>query len=247
MTRRLPIVVTYSVRHEPQWLVDELQRNVGWVDDFVEVDNRRDRTPGWQHEGKMRVRQRRMIADQFPRGAWVIQLDPDERLEDRAAEIVPDMIRRAEIDHADRLPQVSLSFPLREMWTPLEYRCDGDWATKKPRARGFPLLAGVGQSYGDKPIHQGIMPRRRPGDVRLDTDIWLFHLKNIEPMNRVKRAAAYLAADPDFEHQRREGRDWTWIYDETGLTLAPIPDDRYFTPKYSRPYDFTIPGDDRPS
>ena len=52
---RYPLVVTYTVRDEPQWLVDQMRENLAWCDRFVEVDNRGQRG-GWGHEGEMRQR-----------------------------------------------------------------------------------------------------------------------------------------------------------------------------------------------
>ena len=244
----LPLVITYTVRDEPQWLVDQLLANVPWADHFVEVDNR-GQTGGWGHEGQMRTRQRRLIVDELlsrpggPRRAWVLQLDPDERLEDRAATAVPAELARLEREvPARHLSGASLSFPLREMWTPTQFRTDGDWARKKPRARLFLFdPADSRQTFGDRKIHQGIMPRRRDGDTRVQADVLLYHLKNVEPLNRVKRAAAYLAADPTFSVQRREGKDWTWLFDEEGLELESVDPARAFTPAYDRPYDFVMP------
>jgi len=43
--------------------------------------------------------------------------------------------------------------------------------------------------------------------------------------------------------QRREGKDWSWLHDETDLTLAEIEPGRGFTPPYvAGSYRFTVPG-----
>jgi hypothetical protein len=228
MTAR--IVVTTAQRGEPTWLVEDLRTNVAWADDFVLVDNT-GQTGGWAHEGELRAKQRALCAKA---GAdWILFLDPDERLDDKA----PDLIREA-IKHNWR-PAV-FGFPLREMWTPDAYRCDGTWAQKKPRRRLVPFKPEY--QWPDKPIHCGLAPANVAGLRRVTLDVWLYHLKNIEPGNRLARAAAYLAADPDFKHQRTQDRDWSWLYDETGLQLETIPAGRGFTPAYTRPYHFTPPG-----
>jgi hypothetical protein len=223
------ITATFAVRDEPDSLVDGLVRNLApWVDEFVRVDV--PRTGPWGHEGELRSRQRRLCRD---RGAtWVLFIDPDERIEDRAAEVVPAALERA---HRRDV----IGFPLREMWTPTAYRVDGQWAAKKPRRRLI-NLANPSAVYPHKPIHCGLAPAgvRR----RITLPVNLYHLKNIEPANRVQRAEAYLAADPEFRHQRREGRDWSWLHDEAGLELEEIPAGRGFSPAYEAgSYLFTAP------
>ena len=246
---RFPIVCVYAVRSEPDWLVRDMRANLPWVTDFLELDNRAA-TGGWQHEGELRRRQIRMVRDWLKgrpgaTGAWVLQLDPDERLEDRAADIIPAILAGLERgEHSGALHRVTLSFPLREMWTPAAYRVDGEWAKKKPRVRLFWYSPTALQAFRfHRPIHVGLMPRLAAGEsIRVRTEINLYHLKSIEPMNRVRRAAAYLDADPNFDHQRREGRDWTWLYDESGLQLEAIPDGRGFSPPYlAGSYDFIAP------
>lgn len=229
------LVVTYKRRDEPQWLVDDLRTNLAWADDFVELQTDRE-APRWPHEGDLLREQRRAIRARFPRGVWTLWVDPDERLEDRGARVVRRALERAERDEV-------FGFPLREMWTPTAWRCDGQWGNKLPRFRLFFLLpGGMGQEFVHKPIHCGVSPRggRRR---RTTLPVIMYHLKNIEPANRHARAEAYLAADPEFQHQRREGRDWTWLHDEAGLELREIEPARAFTPPYvAGSYLFTVPG-----
>lgn len=239
-----PIIVGYAVRNEPSWLVDQFRENLGWVDGFAEVDNRRQ-TGGWGHEGEMRAQVRRAVFKAAGRGpAWLLQLDPDERLQDDACVKVPAALNRATHDVGigrDRIDtrRCVFRFPLREMWSPTTYRTDNGWAAKKPRARLFYLTREWPQSFVKKPIHCRVAPMETAGVV--DLDVWLYHLKNIEPANRTERAAAYLAADPTFRYQRREGKSWDWIADETGLVEESIPAGREFTPAYSQRYEFRRP------
>lgn len=242
-----PLLVVYAVRDEPDWLVDDMRTNLKPIaTEFLELDNRAA-TGIWQHEGELRGRQIELIRSWCGHrglaGVWVLQMDPDERLEDCAAYALPAYLGAAEAEWGHALHQVTLSFPLREMWTPTAYRTDNGWADKKPRVRLFWYDMARRQRFRtERRIHVGLMPAQTSQDRRrIATSINLYHLKNIEPMNRVARAAAYLAADPDFQWQRREGRDWSWMYDETGLTLEEIPAGRSFTPPYDRPYTFVVP------
>lgn len=224
------IIATYAVRGEPQWLVDDLRANLApWVDGFAEIDNR-GQTGGWAHEGDLRARQR--DACRALGADWALFVDPDERIEDRAAQIVPAAIEAGPINAV-------YGFPLREMWTPTQHRVDGDWLRKKPRRRLIPMRTGA-RAWPDKPIHCGLAPLDVPLR-RITLDVLLYHLKSIEPANRTARADAYLAADPQFAYQRREGRDWSWLHDETGLRTEPIEWGRGFSPPYSRPYRFQPP------
>lgn len=229
------LIATYKRRDEPQWLIDDLRANLApWVDGFVELQTDRN-APGWPHEGQLVERQRRLVRREHG-ACWVLFVDPDERIEDAAVNVVREAIARARLDTV-------FGFPLREMWTPTQWRCDGDWGNKLPRHRLFHLHPG--QQFVNKPIHCGVSPRgvRRN---RVTLPVAMYHLKNIEPENRRTRAIAYFEADPTFAHQRREGKngeDWQWLYDETGLQLAEIEPGRGFTPAYKPgSYLFTVPG-----
>jgi hypothetical protein len=232
---RVTIVATYKRRDEPDELVADLRANLApWVDDFVEL--RQPRSGPWQHEGQALERQRRLVRREHG-SCWVLFVDPDERIEDNAVNVVREAIERAPGGQ-----QTQFQFPLREMWTPTQWRTDGDWGAKKPRTRLFHLHPG--QRFRDKPIHCGVVPIGPSGN-RTTLPVAMYHLKNIEPGNRVARAQAYLDADPRFQHQRREhgARDWSWLHDETGLQLAEIEPGRGFSPAYvPGSYSFTVPG-----
>lgn len=204
------IVLTYARRDEPQSLVDGLLANVPWVDDVVEVQV--DREGPWTHEGRRLARQRELIVQRHGYGVWTLWLDPDERLEDRAGDVIRAAVAEAPDDAA-------FGFRLREMWSPTAYRVDGEWGRKKPRWRLFKLLPG--QRFGSAAIHVAPIPR---GGQRRTLDINLYHLKMVEPANRHQRAAAFAAVEPD--------KDWSWLTDETGLRLEEIPSGREYSPLY---------------
>ena len=241
---RYPVVLVYARRDEPQWLIDDLRANVAWADLVAEVDNRSrvgDVGTGWQHEGRTRRLMRSMVTAAAGGPAWFLQLDPDERLEDRSGEAVRAALSGTGADNT------LFGFPLREMWTPTAYRFDGSWGHKTPRRRLFLLDPARAAYFANKPIHCSVTPKGSGYD-RVTLDVWLYHLKNIEPDNRKRRADAYYAADPAFRHQRREGvgsgrEAWSFLHDERGLELVEIPDDRRFSPPYTRPYAFVRPGE----
>lgn len=238
MADRAKIVATYKRWAEPDSLIADLRANLSpWVDAFVELRN--PTTGPWPHEGQALERQRQLVRREHG-NVWVLFVDPDERIEDGAVNVVREAIARAESRGPGR--QAQFQFPLREMWTPTQWRKDGDWGRKKPRTRLYHLHPG--QRFRDKPIHCGVVPVGPSGN-RITLPVAMYHLKNIEPANRVARAQAYLDADPRFEYQRSEAgrRDWSWLYDETYMELAEIEPGRGFTPPYVMgSYLFTPPG-----
>lgn len=236
MTDRVKIIATYKRRDEPDGLIADLRANLSpWVDAFVELQT--TRTGPWPHEGQALERQRQLVRREHGE-TWALFIDPDERIEDGAVNVVREAIARAAERGAGR--QTQFQFPLREMWTPTQWRKDGDWGRKKPRTRLYHLHPG--QRFRDKPIHCGVVPIGPSGN-RVTLPVAMYHLKNIEPANRTARAQAYLDADPLFEHQRREGRDWSWLYSEEYIELAEIEPGREFSPAYAPgSYLFRPPG-----
>lgn len=218
------LIAVYGQRHEPDWLVEDLRANLApWVDGFAVVDDRaRPASDAWGHEGAFRWRQRQAAIDA---GAdWVLVVDPDERLEDRAGETI-----RAEIDRRGNDP-VLLRLTLRELFTPTQYRVDGVWGRYR-RTRLYPVRDD--QAPSPKPIHAPPVPVTH-GYAVVDLDVNLYHLKMVEPRNRYARAAAYNRAE--MQAYRRVNTRWRRMYGVAGMRLEPIPVGREFTPGYTRPY-----------
>jgi hypothetical protein len=234
MARRPKLVATFGIRYEPQWLVDDLIANLSpWVDDFAIIDDR-DRDPGelWGHEGAYRRRQRALA--QKMGADWILVTCPDERFDDTAGDTV-----RAKIERF-RYAKVIYDFELREMWTPTQWRCDGEWGTKR-RRRLYPLLPD--QIMADKPIHSGSVPKNKDYK-RSSLDAIIYHLKHIEPGNRVRRAEVFKTLDPDYQYQKRQLGlgGWEHLTDEAGLQLADIEPGRGFSPPHTRRYIWAPPG-----
>lgn len=245
MTR---LVAVFGIKYEPAWLVRDLKENLApWVDDFAVVDCRSRRDELWIHEGRYRKLQRGAAIE--AKADWVLVTSPDERWEDGAGDIIRPLID----GHKDK---VIFNFPLREMWTPTAYRTDKLWGRKR-RARLFPLLPNQRTSRsriqaGPAPIGDGTYARET-----LDANI--YHLKMIEPENRVMRAEVFEALDPDYHFQSRDPSRLTarrkeldpegvliehgyhYLHNEDGLELEEIPEGRGFSPPYDRPYIFDVP------
>jgi hypothetical protein len=239
------IVATFGWKYEPKWLIDDLKKNLWWVDDFAIIDCRHRTDELWIDEGEYRRLQRaeceRLGAD------WVLVTSADERWEDRA----PDVIRPL-VDGIKR--RTIFRFPLREMWTPTEYRVDAIWG-RKTRPRLYPLLPG--QQMSQKRIQASPVPFAGGYHTPL-VDLNIYHLKMIEPENRVTRAEVFEALDPQYEHQTRNGKKskrrrrldpeglldqhgYHYLHVEDGLQLESIPDGRGYSPPYTKRYVFKVP------
>lgn len=169
------LVLAFAHRYEPDWLIEQLLENCAWVDGFAIVDTRGHEdvwVPRTERMALMQREARRLNAD------WVLHLDPDERLEDRAERV----IRRA-INHpkADRY-----ALRMRELWSPTEYRVDGIWG-KKWRRRLYRLGCAP-----DAPVR------------RLETMI--YHLATAEPENRTIRRRIH--TDHNSWDNRKRGFDY---------------------------------------
>lgn len=210
------LTAIYARRDEPQELIDGLRQNLAWVDQLIEVPT--PTTGGWPHEGQLNAHKRELLA--AAGAGWVLFIDPDERIEDRAAELIPPLLSSAS-------KRTIFTFPFREMWTPTHWRSDGAWGAKGDRKRMFHLHSG--QRFPNKPIHCQPVPQvSRLSRVRLP--VFMYHLKMIEPSNRRERARAYLDADP--AGRWLAGGDWSHLHDEQGLELSEIEEGRGFSPPY---------------
>ena len=214
------LIAVYGQRHEPDWLVADMLTNLTpLVDGFAFVDDRaRPAGEAWGHEGDFREAQREAA---IAEGAdWVLVVDPDERLEDRAAEVIRPLLGG---------PPTYYRFRLRELFAPNAYRVDGRWGMIR-RTRLYPVQPG--QVMSRKPIHTPPIPIA-PALPTVTLDLNLYHLKMIEPANRPARGRAYAAAE--IQH-RAPRRAWSGLSRTLGMRLEPVPAGRGFSPAYTRPY-----------
>lgn len=216
MTKKEPrLIAVYSFRHDAD-LVPDLLANLDFVDDAIGHDDRA-RVGGWYHEGQTR---RALIERAKDAGAdWILGIDPDERFERGAGSAIRRLIQTND--------KVSFSFSIREMWTPTSYRSDGIWGVKA-RPSLFPVKPE--QAFHDLRVHSPWTPK---GYLVRRTGINLYHLKMINPANRVARRDLYKSLDPGRSIQ---AIGYDYLTDETGIELTEIGDRRYY-PEYREELD----------
>lgn len=202
----MSIAVIYCRKYEPQHLVDELRANLAWADCFVERD---ERSQGelWsvrRERNQKLIRQAREESD----ADWFLLMDPDERMQNGAED---------EIREATEGPiGFRYSFPLRELWTPDQYRTDGIWGQKTRRR---------------------LFHRTRPAPYRIfKLSSVMYHLKMIEPENRVLRAKVHNRANT--WDNKKQGFDY--LAEEAGLVLQQVLPHEGYYPPYT-PYKFSVP------
>jgi hypothetical protein len=153
---------------------------------------------------------------------WVLCLDPDERLEERALERLDQLRHRAE---RERKPLVA--FRLRELWdSPMHYRVDGVWG-RKERVRFFAMPRSE-LAYAGSALHGPWYPEEHAGPGKTyGVAANIYHLKMIRERDREERRRLYNRLDPERQWQR-VGYDY--LTDERGLRLNRIMPWRGYAP-----------------
>jgi len=212
----MKVVALVSYRYDEDYLED-LKKNLGGLVDevIVRFDEKGD---FWKDEGKYR---RQMVRQAEEAGAdYALVIDPDERLEKRAASRLRKMMRK----NLGR--KVLFNFHFRELYTPNRYRVDGIW-DKKERVMVFPVRAD--NVFSKAKLHT---PRQPMNDDYewIQTGLNVYHLKHIKPELRKSRKEIYKKLDPDERWNGGVGYDY--LDDETDVELAKIPSWRMYKPKY---------------
>lgn len=225
--RKKKIVACYGRRWEPQWLIDDLRKNLSWVDDFVEIDYSHlpDDHP-WTDENELYRLQREgakaLNAD------WVLITAPDERWDNNAEKHIRERIAY--------LKRTILRFPVKDLYTPTSYRNDrGFWRHEESRVYPF----WEGQTFDTKPFHNNIAPEPDRFSKRESIPVNIYNLKTIEPENRALRVAMYKASDP--QAKMTVLKDYDYLLDESHMELRKIIPPEGYEPPYTRPYYFNPP------
>lgn len=209
---RKPTVIGLFAYRYDQHLIPDLLENISpFIDGWIAWDDTQ-RSDLWYHEGNVR---RKLIEAARSNGAdWVLCVDPDERYESRLKQRISQMIS------GDRY--IVWGFPFRELYQVDGYRTDGIWG-QKVRWNLFAL--NEQQSFMDLNVHSPWHPQNPNYSLQV-TDINLYHLKMIDPQNRIDRAELYKKVDV----QGIQGIGYDYLADETGIEIVKIPTERLYSP-----------------
>jgi hypothetical protein len=209
----MKIVAMFAYCERDKHLVAGALINLSWVDEIIAYDN--SGKPYNEREMRLEMK-RRAIA----KGAdWILELDPDERFEKNASKVFREVTRTKQ--------KVVYQVHFRELYTPDSYRIDGIWG-KKHRMSLYPVYPD--QKIKNKKFNMKTWPVT-PDYKRVALDVNLYHLKMIEPENRIKRVEWLKTIDPNAETQ---ARGYDYLLDDTGIELEKIPSGREYFPRYER-------------
>lgn len=155
---------------------------------------------------------------------WLLCVDADERLEQRFAGDIAQILARA-----DEKGIEAYSLQLRELWNDRShYRKDGIWG-RKARYRLFRNDIRH-TKFDPRPLHRYWMPLEivtRLASVGAHLPHNLYHLRMVLPEDRRTRHLRYVTMDPD---NRYQPQGYDYLVDEAGMELATIPPERDFFP-----------------
>jgi glycosyltransferase involved in cell wall biosynthesis len=175
--------------------------------------------PAWDEPGNYRA----LVTAAADAGAdWVISLDADERVERQFRARAERAIRRGGLLGCD-----AFAVRLRDLWSaPDRQRVDGVWGRRAPlrmfRARR------PGASLDARRVHASKVPldARRLGRYPPLADVRVYHLRMVDPADRLRRRRRYEQLDPD--GRLNAGFGYEYLTDETGLQLRPVNGKRGF-------------------
>jgi glycosyltransferase involved in cell wall biosynthesis len=197
---------------------------LGRCDEVVELIRVPPERPAWDEVANHRTLLETALR---LRAEWVLCLDADDRLEREFRVRCERELRRAE-----KRGYEAYSLPLRELWgSDRTYRIDGVWG-KKRRARLF--RPRPDPELDTQPLHaiKAPLQGRRKGKFRRGkgkfprADLEVYHLGMIRSEDRLARRLRYEALDPEARYQ--PGLGYSYLTDERGIRLRPVPRERDF-------------------
>ncbi len=212
--RKPYVLAVFSFRHDAH-LVPEMLVNIApFVDGWVSYD---DRASDAVFSNEVERRVALLNAARNAGAIWALAIDPDERFEAALADEIEALTSRSDCN--------VVTFALREMYTPTDYRIDGVWGQKR-QARLLRIADGVVTPEGDLHLPwTAFIP-----DARVhNSDFNLYHLKMIAPARRKARANLYAQLDPD---RRMQEMGYDYLADEDGAVFDTIGPDRFYLPAH---------------
>ena len=176
---------------------------------------------GAQDDNEDSLLRRALIEAAWEHGAdWLLGIDADERLEDGFRARAEDAIRRADRDGHD-----AYFVPWLELWEPSHYRADGVWGAKRK-----PCLFRSSRDhvFDDRRIHSHWASLPMPEGGWPAADARIYHLRMIDPADRIARVERYRGLDPDRVWQPI---GYDYLLDEEGMELRAIEPGRGYRPR----------------
>lgn len=211
--RHVRILAVFSYRYDAHLISDLITNISPIVDGWIAFDDR-SATDVFSDEVERRLSL--LEAAREAGASWVLAVDPDERFESSLEDHIVSLM--------DRPDACVYTFPLREMFSPFQYRVDGLWGTKR-QSRLLNLRHGIVRPVGV--LH---LPWSKfiPDAQLHHTDINLYHLKMISPNRRKARADLYNYIDPGSKMQTF---GYDYLADDSNMVLETIAANRgYFPP-----------------
>jgi len=211
---RQRIVAVFSYRYDAHLVLDLIANIDPVVDGWIAYDDRAAQGIFSSEPGRRRA----LLAAAHEAGAdWILAVDPDERLENAAAD------RIGMLTGGSR--RIAWGFHCREMYTPASYRVDGIWG-RKMQHRLF--SAYHPDRYRSKELHGAWFPEDIGFKLR-NSGLNLYHLKMIEPKRRVARRDLYNRLDPE---RRLQEAGYDYLADDLGAVLETIAPGRGYSPAH---------------
>jgi hypothetical protein len=176
--------------------------------------------PGTHADNSDSVLRRTLIQAAWKHDAhWLLGIDADERLEVGFRERAEREIARAEAGGHD-----AMWVPFKELWEPARVRVDGIWGTKRKACLFRSSRAHV---FDDRRIHTHWASVPEPAGGWPVADLRLYHLRMIEPADRIARVERYRRLDPDLVWQPL---GYDYMLDASQLELVDIEPGREYAP-----------------
>lgn len=198
----MKIVAMFAYCERDKHYVEGALTNLSWADDIVAYDN----SGNSYNEREMRLEMKRQAIEKS--ADWILELDPDERFEKRAAKIFRGVTKKKQ--------KVIYRVNFRELYTPDSYRVDGIWG-RKYRFSLYPVYPN--QVIKNKYFNLKTWPIT-PDYKRVPLDVNLYHLKMIGIENRQKRVEWLKSIDPE---SKTQAKGYDYLLDETNIRLEKIP------------------------
>jgi hypothetical protein len=176
--------------------------------------------PGSQGDNEDGLLRRKLIQAAWKHDAdWLLGIDADERLEDGFRQRAEKAIRRADIEG-----HRAYWLHLLELWEPERYRVDGIWGTKR---RASLFRSSEDHQFHPRRIHTHWASLPQPDGSWPAADVRIYHLRMIDPTDRLVRVERYRRLDPNRVWQPI---GYDYMLDEEGLELRDIEPGRGYTP-----------------